>query len=148
MTAKETYLISAPESDEFDPLDKAYRREQLQWLADRGLCSWSEAVEFFAGQLVPPAEYTRVTRNYAPVDSGDSPSAGQTNILSYRILYQDAAGLGGEVSWDGNSGPAEVSRDLGRFERCSHRLRKVNSVKRQDEHLLWTDIGPPCLFVW
>ena len=74
-------MISAPESDEFDPLDKAYRREQLQWLADRGLCSWSEAVEFFAGQLVPPAEYTRVTRNYAPVDSGDSPSAGQTNIL-------------------------------------------------------------------
>jgi hypothetical protein len=50
--------------------------------------------------------------------------------------------------WDGNSGPAEVSRDLGRFERCSHRLRKVNSVKRQDEHLLWTDIGPSCLFVW
>jgi hypothetical protein len=46
MTAKETYLISAPESDEFDPLDKAYRREQLQWLADRGLYSWSEAVEF------------------------------------------------------------------------------------------------------
>ena len=105
-------------------------------------------LNFFAGQLVPPAEYTRVTGNYAPVDSGDSPSAGQTNILSYRILYQDAAGLGGEVSWDGNSGPAEVSRDLGRFERCSHRLRKVNSVKRQDEHLLWTDIGPPCLFVW
>ena len=50
MTAKETYLISAPESDEFDPLDKAYRREQLQWLADRGLCSWSETVEYFAGQ--------------------------------------------------------------------------------------------------
>jgi hypothetical protein len=32
-----------PEPEEFD--EKAYRREQLQWLADRGLCSWSEAVE-------------------------------------------------------------------------------------------------------
>ena len=41
-----------PESEEFDEIDKAYRREQLQWLADRGLCSWSEAVEYFAGPFV------------------------------------------------------------------------------------------------
>ena len=25
----------------------------------------------------------------------------QGSVTSYRILYQDAAGLGGEVSWDG-----------------------------------------------
>jgi hypothetical protein len=33
------------EPEEFDEIDKAHRREQLQWLADRGLCSWSEAIE-------------------------------------------------------------------------------------------------------
>jgi hypothetical protein len=60
-----------PESEEeFDEIDKAYRREQLQWLADRGLCSWSEAVEYFAGPFVPQPEYERVMRNYAPVNCG------------------------------------------------------------------------------
>lgn len=59
-----------PEPEEFDEIDKAYRRAQLQWLADRGLCSWSEAVEYFAGPLVPQPEYERITRNYAPVNSG------------------------------------------------------------------------------
>ena len=28
-----------PEEEEFDEIDKAYRGEELQWLADRGLCS-------------------------------------------------------------------------------------------------------------
>jgi hypothetical protein len=27
----------------------------------------------------------------------------QGSITSYRILYQDAAGLGGEVKWDGQT---------------------------------------------
>ena len=59
-----------PEEEEFDEIDKAYRGEELQWLADRGLCSWSEAVEYFAGPFVPQPEYERVMRNYAPVNCG------------------------------------------------------------------------------
>jgi hypothetical protein len=34
------------------------------------LCSWSEAVEYFAGPFVQQPEYERITRNYAPVNSG------------------------------------------------------------------------------
>jgi hypothetical protein len=59
-----------PEPEEFDEIDKAYRGEELQWLADRGLCSWSEAVEYFGGPFVPQPEYERVMRNYAPVNCG------------------------------------------------------------------------------
>ena len=84
-------MIVDPESEEFDEIHKAYRREELQWLADRGLCSWSEAVEYFAGPLVPRPEYERITRNYAPVNSG-----------ARFTVCQDAAGRGGEVRWDGN----------------------------------------------
>jgi hypothetical protein len=61
-------LFDIDESEEFGEIDKAYRREELQWLADRGLCSWSEAVEYFAGPFVPQPEYERITRNY--VDEG------------------------------------------------------------------------------
>ncbi len=35
-----------------------------------GLCSWCEAVEYFAGPLVPQPEYERITRNYVPVNRG------------------------------------------------------------------------------
>jgi hypothetical protein len=60
-----------PESEEeFDEIDKTYRREELQWLADRGLCSWSEAVEYFTGPFVPQPEYERVMRNYVEEGPG------------------------------------------------------------------------------
>jgi hypothetical protein len=48
-------LIVDPEPEEFDEIHKAYRREELQWLADRGLCSWSEAVEYFARSCRSPS---------------------------------------------------------------------------------------------
>ena len=70
MTNKRICLISIPNWRSSTRSTKPTTREQLQWLADRGLCSWSEAVEYFAGPLVPQPEYKRITRNYGPVNCG------------------------------------------------------------------------------
>jgi hypothetical protein len=89
-----------PEPEEFDEIDKAYRREQLQWLADRGLCSWSEAVEYLRARSCR----SRVRAHHAQLRSSEFGRAIHrlpARRISYRILYQDAAGLGGEVRWDG-----------------------------------------------
>lgn len=64
-------LFDLDESEEFDEIDEAYRREQLQWLADRGLCALSDALEYFKGQSAPASEYARITRNYLPIYSED-----------------------------------------------------------------------------
>ena len=41
-----------PESEEFDEIDKAYRREQLQWLADRPLPPPEGSRKYFASAIV------------------------------------------------------------------------------------------------
>jgi hypothetical protein len=55
------------DSDEWHEDQKAGRRESLEWLAERGLCSLSDAIEYFESQSVPASKYARITRNYVPV---------------------------------------------------------------------------------